>query len=287
MRTSAAGRKGKTGAYAPAALSIASTDSGGNAGLMADLRVFRDFRVHGCIAAAGVTAQNPQMVSAIHPVPPDVLRAQIEAVLSCYAVRAVKTGMLCGAEQVLAAAQCLERAGCPIVVDPVMTATSGAALLEPDGIRAMREKLLPLAFLATPNLAEAEILADRKIRSFDEAAEAAAEIHSRYGCAVLLKGGHPAGRIPRKIAEAAKAGKGGVSVDILAGGPSGELRFLAARRVLHPVSTHGTGCTLSAAIASCLALGETIEKAVMDAKDYVTAEIRDSYKAGPRAGVLA
>lgn len=278
----------REGRFAPAALTVAFTDSGGNAGVMADLRAFRDFKVHACAAVAGVTAQNPKGVLAVHPVPPRVLRAQLDAVLSCYAIRAAKTGMLHSAALVEAAAERLAGAKFPIVVDPVMAATSGAALLRPDAVKSLMESLLPIAFMVTPNIPEAEILSGLKIRSFEDAALAAEKIHSRFGCTVLLKGGHAAGRPPAELRRGI-AGKvrGEASVDILFPAAGGGPAAIAAKKVPRPVSTHGTGCALSAAIAAALARGAGAASAVRTAKDYVTNAIRKSYLAGPGAGVLA
>lgn len=272
---------------APAALSAAFTDSGGNAGLMADLRTFRDFRVHGCAAVAGVTAQNPRGVYAVHDVPENVFRAQAEAVLSCFAVKAAKTGMLHSAALVAAAADVFAQAKIPLVADPVMVATSGAALLEPDAVKALQDRLLPVAFAVTPNIPEAEILSGMEIRSLQDGVDAACAIYRRFGCAVLLKGGHARWTLPREIREAAAAEYGGAPVcaDVfLAAG--GEPRFLAGPKTARPASTHGTGCTMSAALAAALAKGESLERAAAAAKAYTGAAIANSYFAGPGAGVL-
>ena len=247
---------------APAALSAAFTDSGGNAGLMADLRTFRDFRVHGCAAVAGVTAQNPRGVYAVHDVPENVFRAQAEAVLSCFAVKAAKTGMLHSAALVAAAADVFAQAKIPL-------------------------RLLPVAFAVTPNIPEAEILSGMKIRSLQDGVDAACAIYRRFGCAVLLKGGHARWTLPRDIREAAAAEYGGAPVcaDVfLAAG--GEPRFLAGPKTARPASTHGTGCTMSAALAAALAKGESLERAAAAAKAYTGAAIANSYFAGPGAGVL-
>lgn len=273
--------------FAPAALTVASTDSGGNAGIMADLRVFRDFSVHACAAVASVTAQNPSAVLAVHPVPENVFRAQLEAVIPCYAIRAAKTGMLFSENLVCAAAEMLGGAKFPVVVDPVMVATSGAALLEPSAIEAVKKRLLPVAYAVTPNIPEAEILAERPVKSFRDAIDAARAIYDRYGCIVVLKGGHAAGAVPGALKkDPAWKFKGPVAVDIVCSG-RGECSLLVSAKVRRPVSTHGTGCTLSAAIAAGLARGKGFAAAAREAKEYTARAIRDSHSVGPKAGVLA
>jgi len=322
----------------PVALTVAGSDSGGNAGVMADLRAFRDFRVHGCVAFAALTAQNPHGVRAIHPVLPGFILAQLSAVLEDYAVGAAKTGMLFNAPAIRAAAAVFGEVKFPVVVDPVMVATSGARLLQPAAVHALEDALLPLAFLVTPNVPEAEILSGTQIADLDSAAVAAELIARRFGCSVLVKGGHLLttkqhessdseaqgyrGRAsgPSRAAGVSSSGRAsgpsraaGVSSSGRASGPSraalscgafaehrtnrsfstdvlfsaGAFHFISAPSVPHPVSTHGTGCTLSAAIAANLARGATLRTAVQSAKDYVTAAIARSYPVGPHAGVLA
>lgn len=264
----------------PAALTVAGTDSGGNAGVMADLRTFRDFSVHGTAAVAALTAQNTKKVSAVMPVNPSFIKAQLEAVMEDYTIRAAKTGMLFNTSAIRIVAEVLASAKFPVVVDPVMVATSGAVLLKNSAIKTFEDCLLPVAYLATPNIPEAEILAGMEIKSMEDAAKAAETIAHRFGLAVLVKGGHAN---ENGIAADAKS-KRRLAVDILY--HEGAFHFIGAPEIANPASTHGTGCTLSAAIAACLAKGMSLKDAVQNAKDYVTRAIRDSYFAGPSAGVL-
>ena len=253
-----------------AALTIAGSDSGGNAGVQADVRAFHTFGLHACTALAALTAQNPAGVYAVEVPPPGFVVAQLDAVLPAYEIRAAKTGMLATAPVIEAVAARLAReSALPLVVDPVMVATSGAKLIADDAVAAMRDRLLPLAALATPNLPEAEVLAGMPIRSRADMAEAARRIRDRTGCAVLVKGGHRAG------AEAE---------DYLLA-PQGAFR-LSSPAVENPASTHGTGCSLSAAIAAALATGLALPEAVAAGKAYVYEAIRTSLPVGPAATVL-
>ena len=257
---------------APSVLSIAGSDSGGNAGLQADLRAFHVFGCHGCTVVAAVTAQNPDGVAAARPMPVSLVEAQLDAVLGPYAPVAAKTGMLGSAALARAVARALAaRPRMPAVVDPVMVATSGARLLPETAVRAVATRLLPVAALATPNLAEARALAgfSGPIRTVKRMFAAARRIRDAAGCAVLVKGGHL---------------EGGVAADALLWG---EMAFLYEAPVVeHPASTHGTGCSLSAAIAASLALGRSLPDAVREAKAYVYEAIRLSGAVGPGAAVL-
>lgn len=253
-----------------AALSIAGSDSGGNAGLQADVRAFHTFGLHACTAVAALTAQNPAGVYAVEIPPPEFVVAQLDAILPAYAVGALKTGMLATAPVIEAVAARLAREpSVPKVVDPVMVATSGAKLIADDAVAALRDRLLPLAALVTPNLPEAEVLAGLEIRDRAGMAEAARRIRDRAGCAVLVKGGHRAG------AEAE---------DFLLA-PEGAFR-LSSPAIADPASTHGTGCSLSAAIAAALATGLPLPEAVAAGKAYVYEAIRTSLRVGPAATVL-
>ena len=261
----------------PCCLTIAGSDSGGNAGIQADLRAFHAYGLHGCTVVAALTAQNPFGVSAIHPVPADFVAAQLDAVLGVYDVRGLKTGMLADASVIEAVADRLaRRPEIAKVVDPVMIATSGARLVPESAVESLKARLMPLATLVTPNLPEAEALCGREIspesqRSADSAraAELARELYGKFGCAVLVKGGH---------------GAGSAAVDVLFDG--GEIREFSLPWVPHPVSTHGTGCTLAAALASELALGRGVSAAVEGAKRHVHRAIERSYLVGPGCGVL-
>ena len=251
----------------PCALTIAGSDSGGGAGIQADLKTFAAFEVHGTSAITCITAQNPKGVSGIQPIRADMVRKQIEAVFAELRPGAVKTGMLYSAGIIVAVAEFFTRGKRPpLVVDPVMVATSGAVLLKPSAIRALKERLLPLATLVTPNLDEAEILLGRKLRTVEDLQAAAREIHERFGCAALVKGGH----LPT------------VSTAVDAFCDGGTTSFLVAPRV-RGIHTHGTGCTYSAAITALLARGENRRRAIELAKQYVTRAIRQSYFTGTHA----
>lgn len=260
----------------PCALTIAGSDSGGNAGVQADLRTFHAYGLHGCTVFAALTAQNPFAVTAVHDVPPDFVAAQLDAVLGVYSIRALKTGMLSSAAVIEAVADRLARHPEILkVIDPVMMATSGARLIAPDATAALMRLLLPLATLITPNLPEAEALAgetlDPALRDADadRAENLARTLHGRFGCAVLVKGGH---------------GAGGESVDVLF--DSVAVHRFSLPRIANPVSTHGTGCSLAAALAAELSLGHELPTAVAGAKAYVHDAIRTSYFVGDGCGVL-
>jgi hydroxymethylpyrimidine/phosphomethylpyrimidine kinase len=248
----------------PIALTIAGSDSGGGAGIQADLKTFAACGVHGTTAITCLTAQNPRGVTGIQAARPDMVRRQIEAVFAELPPAAVKTGMLFSTAIIRAVASFF-RAGKrpPLVVDPVMVATSGARLLQDTAVRALTRELLPLAALVTPNLPEAELLLGRPLRSVEDLRVAARELHGRFGCAALVKGGHLAG-----LREA---------VDLFW---DGETELLLEARFIRGVSTHGTGCTYSAAIAARLALGETLTQAVAGAKQHITAAIAGSQRIG-------
>jgi hydroxymethylpyrimidine/phosphomethylpyrimidine kinase len=251
----------------PVAFTIAGSDSGGGAGVQADLKTFAAWRVHGACAIACLTAQNPKRVLAVHPCPPRLLRQQIEAVFEELPPRAVKTGMLYSAANLRVVAGFLAaqpaRPRIPLVVDPVMVSTSGTRLLEPAAEKVLREKLLPLARLVTPNLDEAEILAGQKIREPEDLRAAARKLFSRFGCAVLAKGGH--------LRHAREA------IDIFW---DGETELLLSAPFVRGVATHGTGCTYSAAICAALALGCDLPQAVVLGKHFITAAIAGSYRIG-------
>jgi hydroxymethylpyrimidine/phosphomethylpyrimidine kinase len=248
----------------PVALTIAGSDSGGGAGVQADLKTFTALGVHGASAITCLTAQNPRRVLAVVPCPPRMVRQQIQAVFEALPPAAIKTGMLFSAEIIRAVADALPgKRRTSLVVDPVMIATSGAALLKPAAVQTLCQRLLPLATLVTPNLDETEILAGRKIASVDDMRSAAREIQARYGCATLVKGGHLRG-----LREA---------VDIFF---DGRTELLLSAPFIRGVSTHGTGCTYSAAIAAALARGCDLSQAVVIGKRHVTAAIRHSYRIG-------
>ena len=237
----------------PIALTVAGSDSSGGAGIQADLKTFSAFGVYGASVVTALTAQNTRGVQAVEAVSAGFVAAQLDSVLCDLAVDAIKTGMLADAGIVGAVARVLQGAPqWPLVVDPVMVATSGDALLEPDAIGALRSALIPLATLITPNLAEAAVLLDTgKAESEAEMREQARALLG-LGCrAALLKGGH---------------GTGDRALDVLA--DASGIETFASPRVATP-HTHGTGCTLSAAIVALLAQGATLAGAVRRAKAYV------------------
>ena len=245
------------------ALTIAGSDSGGGAGIQADLRSFAAHRVHGLAAIAALTAQNTRGVTAVHVPPLDVLRAQIDACFDDFRIGAVKLGMLASADVVRTVVDRLE-AHRPsfVVLDPVMIATSGARLLAEDAVRALRMRLLPLASVVTPNLPEAETLLGHPIRDLAAMRAAAREFLDRGAHAVLLKGGHLEG--------------GEQVVDIYADAH-------ATREIVHPrldLAAHGTGCTLAAAIAANLCRGRSLPAACVAASDYVHRALEGAYRPG-------
>ena len=245
-------------------MTIAGSDSGGGAGIQADLKTFAALGVYGTSVLTAVTAQNTLGVTAVHEVPPEVIAAQIDAVVSDIGADAVKTGMLASASIIEVVAAKLRRYQLPnLVVDPVMVAKSGDRLLHQDAVTVLRDLLLPLAAVVTPNLPEAEILVGRSLPDREALRDAAREIVALGPRAVVMKGGHAAGD---------------VVVDILFDGVS--FREYAAPRV-DTRSTHGTGCTFASAIAAGLAQGLSVEEAVAQAKEYVTAALR---KAKPIGG---
>lgn len=241
----------------PVALTIAGSDSGAGAGVQADLLTFAARGVFGTTVITCLTAQNPQGVSGIHAAPAEFVTEQCRQVGGHFHPRALKTGMLLNAGIVGAAADFIAASGIPAVVDPVMVATSGATLLAPEAIEAVRTRLIPLAALVTPNLDEAALLLGRPARGGRDCAAEAAELARRYGVPFLLKGGHA---------------EGDDLIDALAR-PDGTTRLFHARRV-PGVDTHGSGCTLSAAITAELAKGLPLDEAVAAAHAYLQDAIR-------------
>ena len=249
----------------PVALTIAGSDSGGGAGIEIDLRTFWAHGVHGCAAITALTAQNPFGVGRVQGADPAVLRDQLAHVAEAFALRAAKTGMLLNAALIDVVADFAEaHPALPLVVDPVMVATSGARLLDDSAVGVLTARLLPRATLLTPNLPEAAALLGRPLPAVEAAARALAE---RLGVRVLLKGGHAAAR---------------ASLDLLAA-PEGACLAFEAPRVEAPLTTHGTGCALSAAIAAGLALGQSLREAVAAAKAYVANLLASAVPAGRAA----
>jgi len=246
----------------PVALTIAGSDSGGGAGIQADLKTFAALGVHGTSAITAITAQNTVTVTEILALPLSLVVAQIDAVVTDIGVQAAKTGMLVSSEIIEAVATAIEAHGIRnLVVDPVMVAKGGAKLLRDDAIEALRTRLLPLAAVITPNLPEAEVLLGRRIRSIEERKEAARDLVSLGPRAAVVKGGHAEG----------------AATDILWDGS--EMVFLHAARV-QTTNTHGSGCVFSAAIAAGLAKGLDPIEAVRQAKKFITAAIEHSLEIG-------
>lgn len=244
------------------ALTIAGSDSGGGAGIEADLKTFTAFGVHGLVAITSVTAQNTQAVTAIHDIPPEVVAEQIRAVAEDIGVDAAKTGMLSNAEIIKAVAKTVKNYDFPLVVDPVMIAKSGAPLLREDAVDALIKYILPLATLVTPNRFEAEKLSGMKIRSVEDAKIVAKKIAEETGAeAVIVKGGHIEGEEP---------------VDVLY--HNGTFREYRAPKV--EGCTHGTGCSFSAAITANLAKGLGLEEAIEVAKKFITLGIAMGHRIG-------
>ena len=251
------------------AMTIAGSDSGGGAGIQADLKTFAAMGVFGASAVTAVTAQNTLGVTAIHEIPVAVIEAQIDAVLTDIGADAVKTGMLSSSEIIHTVASKLTEHGVAmLVVDPVMVAKGGDRLLREDAVEALRTKLLPLATVVTPNLPEAEVLSGLAVRSLHDAREAAKRVLDAGAAAVVIKGGHLSGD---------------ESVDVFYDGA--EFHELRAERI-DTRNTHGTGCTFASAIAAGLAKGLPLLEAAAQAKEYVTNAIRGNLSIGGGHGPL-
>lgn len=250
------------------ALTIAGSDSSGGAGIQADIKTMTANGVYAMSAITALTAQNTTGVTGISEVTTEFLQKQIDAVFEDIRPDAVKTGMLSSAELIEVIAERLSFYKAEkIVVDPVMVSTSGSRLLAEDAVETLKTKLLPLAALITPNIPEAEVLSGVEIKNTDDMITAAALIGKKYNCAVLLKGGH-------SINDAN---------DLLCFG--GELKWFEGSRIDNP-NTHGTGCTLSSAIAANLAKGHSLELSVQRAKDYISGALAAGLDLGKGSGPL-
>jgi hydroxymethylpyrimidine/phosphomethylpyrimidine kinase len=253
----------------PVALSIAGSDSGAGAGIQADLKTFAAFGVYGLTVITAITAQNTVGVRAVQDVDADVIAAQLDAVAEDFAIAALKTGMLSSAAIIETVAAGIERHRLgPLVVDPVMIAKSGDRLLRKDAVDALRRRLLPLAAIVTPNIPEAEVLAGRPIRTRDDRLAAAHAIMELGAHAVVIKGGHS---------------DDDPIVDVLVDG-DGVREFSAPR--IATTSTHGTGCTFSAAITAGLARGLKLQDAVAEARHYVSRALASAPGLGHGHGPL-
>jgi hydroxymethylpyrimidine/phosphomethylpyrimidine kinase len=254
-------RRSQSAVTVPLALTIAGSDCSAGAGVQADLKTFTALGVYGLTAVTCIVAEVPGKVSRIEPVTVRMVREQLEVLLKNFRVGAIKTGLLCSAEIVCAVAQAIQHGekkaarSIPFVVDPVMIATSGDNLLEPEAIKSYKNKLFPLATLITPNLDEAALLLETMIKDRKQMENAAKALAKKYRASILLKGGHL---------------RGDNAIDLLF--HQGELTEFSAPFV-RGVETHGTGCTYSAAITAGLASGFSLEEAIKRAKKFVTESI--------------
>ena len=254
------------------AMTIAGSDSGGGAGIQADLKTFAALGVYGTSVLTAITAQNTVAVTAVHEIPIDMIAAQIRAVVTDIGADAVKTGMLSSSAIIECVAESLRKyPDSPglrrLVVDPVMVAKSGDSLLREDAVGVLRDRLLPLAAVVTPNIPEAETLTGRSIVTEEDVRKAAQEIVAMGAASVVVKGGH----------------REGPATDLYFDGSS--FREFTAPRI-ETVNTHGTGCTFASAVASGLAKGLATEDAVGQAKEFVTEAIRRSFPIGQGHGPL-
>jgi len=246
------------------ALTVGGSDSGGGAGIQADLKTFHALGVFGTSVITSITAQNPGRVSAVEAVKPRLVAGQIDVIFEAFNVRAAKTGMLYDTGIIEAVADKFARRKFRhLVVDPVMVASSGALLLKKNALAALQTSLLPRAAVVTPNLAEAEVLGRRSIRTFEDLRDAAQALATRFEVAFLVKGGH----LPRARQ----------AVDVLFDGKN---LHVFRGTVVSNVKTHGTGCTFSAAIAANLALGHSLVESIHRAKRFITGAIRNAFRVG-------
>ncbi len=248
-------------------MTIAGSDSGGGAGVQADLRTFAALGVFGTSAITVLTAQNPREVRGIFPATPAFVESQMDAVFAKFAVKAAKTGMLLSSAIARTVSRFMERhPGCALVVDPVMVSTSGARLLKEDAVDTIKNKLFPLARWITPNIEEAEILSGRRISSLSDAIEISSELSRRWRCGCVLKGGH------RTYLQ-------GRRTDVVV---RGRRRFLLSAPDLDGSScaSHGTGCTFAAALAANLAKGAADLDALVSAREFVQASLAGKVRVG-------
>ena len=251
----------------PVALTIAGSDCSAGAGLQADLKTFTSFGVHCLTAVSCVVSETPLTVNQIHPVPPVILQDQIRLLLASYPVAAIKTGMLYSKAHIVAVCELLADTGIPLVVDPVMVASTGDPLLVDVALEAISERLLPLATVITPNLPEAGILLGRSVLAFDEQEKAASELSQKYRSACYLKGGHAENSGQHRDLL--------VSLDLITEFSAPHLDF---------PQTHGTGCTLSAALAAGLAQGLPITEASKNAHHFTHLALKNSFQWPSQSG---
>jgi hydroxymethylpyrimidine/phosphomethylpyrimidine kinase len=259
-------RRSQSAATVPVALSVAGSDSSAGAGIQADLKTFSALGVYGLTAVTCIVAEIPGKVSRIEPVSAKIVRQQIEVLAKNFEIAAIKTGLLCSAEIVSAVAKTFRdkarmfETQIPLIIDPIIVATSGDHLLEQAAIETYKKELFPLASLITPNVGEAEQLLGTKIKDRQSMHRAGKELEKRFRTAILLKGGHLAGDR---------------AVDLLFA--NGKILEFSAPFV-RGVVTHGTGCTYSAAITAGLAKGLSLEEAITQAKKFVTEAIRNRFE---------
>ncbi|MGN1328520.1 MAG: bifunctional hydroxymethylpyrimidine kinase/phosphomethylpyrimidine kinase [Eubacterium sp.] len=250
------------------ALSIAGSDSCGGAGIQADIKTMTMNGVYAMSVITSLTAQNTTGVRAIQDSTPEFLKQQIDAVFEDIYPDAVKIGMVSSAELINVIAERLKYFNAKnIVVDPVMVATSGSALIKTDAVSTLEKELLPIALLVTPNIPEAQILTGEEIKTKENMASAAKKIGDTYGCAVLLKGGHSVNDATDLLYE------------------NGEYRWFDGKRINNP-NTHGTGCTLSSAIAANLAKGLSLSQSVFNAKEYISGALSAMLDLGKGCGPM-
>ena len=251
------------------ALTIAGSDSSGGAGIQADLKTMLANHVYGMSAITALTAQNTTGVTDIMEVTPEFLAEQLDSIFTDIKPDAVKTGMVSSSQLIdIIADKLREYKAVNIVVDPVMVATSGAKLICDDAMETLKKKLLTLATVITPNIPEGEVLAGMKITSKEDMVTAAEKIRNTYGCSVLLKGGHSLNDANDLLVEQGK-----------------EPIWFMGRRIAN-TNTHGTGCTLSSAIASNLAKGKSLEEAVKGAKNYISGALAAGLDLGKGSGPM-
>jgi len=251
-----------------AALTIAGSDPGGGAGIQADLKTFSALGVYGTSVITAVTAQNFSNITAIQPIEPEVVQKQLLAVLEGFPIKAVKTGMLFSAGIIEVIAEVLlNYRYIPVIIDPVFAASSGNKLTHDKAIEQLKEKMFPLAALITPNISEAEILSGEHLKGQQDMEKTARKLFKRFNVPVLIKGGH----LPDKAVDVFFDRKGvkRLESDLIQG-----------------VNNHGSGCTLSSAIAAAMARGESLGEAISTAKTYITCALRDSLQLSPGLRVI-
>ncbi len=259
-------RRSQSAATVPIALAIAGSDSSAGAGIQADLKTFSAFGVYGLTAVTCIVAEIPGKVSRIEPVSAGMVREQIEVLVENFQVGAIKTGLLCSTEIICAVANAIRDTELPLVIDPVMVATSGDQLLDRAAIEAYEKKLFPLASLITPNLDEAERLLGTKIKDPQAMHRAGNDLERKFATAILLKGGHLTGEH---------------AIDLLfADGTVTEF----SEQFVRGVATHGTGCTYSAAITAGIASGLSLGDAIKQAKKFVTQSISRHFQWRSKTG---